>query len=127
MLLGKTVGYNNINPRAQRPKAVTQLEDKEKETARLLERLDACHQNSIEAFAFYAVAALAAVVTKVDATLASQISTAFIAARIAYIYVFFSGTSVRMSLIRSTVWAIGIICTFGLLVVSALAHQRASQ
>ena len=83
----------------------------------LAQRAHAAHLNSFEAFPFFAAAVLAAIVTGVELRFVSQLSVAFVAARLIYGLVYLS----NLPRTRSLVWFSAIFCTISLLVLAIRA------
>jgi uncharacterized MAPEG superfamily protein len=94
-------GYDNHQPRAQQAK-LTGL------GARAL----AAHQNSIEAFALFAVGVLMAHTTQTQGFLIDWLAIIFVLARVAYLGLYWAD----MAWQRSLVWVVGLVCSLLLMV-----------
>lgn len=105
---------HNVNPRedltVRGPKAV----EKGKITqAQLdsLKRLQAAHDNSMEHFPLFAVAIVMATFAGVDAGSVNSLGAVYTFLRVAYVVVYWKGSSVKISWIRSVVyWMSNISC-----------------
>ena len=80
-------------------------------------RANAAQANSFEAFPFFAAAVLAALQAGVDGTRVDAWATAFVLARVAYIYCYVRD----LATLRSSFWALGLVCTVGLFVLAISA------
>ena len=74
------------------------------------------HQNSFEAFPIFAAAALMAYVTGVNSPLAAWAALSFIAARLFYSVFYIS----NIPILRSLMYAIGLVCSCTLFVLSII-------
>lgn len=92
-------GYDNHYPRAQQATLTGW-------GARAL----AAHQNGFETFAPFAAAVLVAHIAGGPVTLVDGLALAFVAARVVYISCYIAD----LSTLRSTVWSIGWLATWGL-------------
>lgn len=97
--MARAGGYDNHHPRAQQ----TQLTGW---GARAL----ASHLNGFEAFAPFAVAVLIAHVAGAPAAVVDGLAITFVMARVLYVACYLADWST----LRSTVWSIGFLATFGL-------------
>lgn len=102
----KAGGYDNAHPRDQQ--------------ARLTgwgRRALAAHQNQLESFPIFAAGALVASFAAVDQSTAGTLGLVYIAARIAYVICYL----MNIHILRSIVWAIGIIASLALICSPAWA------
>jgi len=75
------------------------------------------HQNSLEGFALFAAAVLAALLMDPTSTAAPIFAWAYIATRIAYGYCYIKD----LSRPRSMVWFVGLACIFSLYIIAGVA------
>ena len=80
-------------------------------------RANAAQSNCLEAFPFFAVGVVIAILAGVDHATIDWLSVTFILARIAYIGCYLADKAT----FRSTVWAIGYICIIALYVLTIRA------
>ncbi len=97
--------YDNKHPRKQQ----AQLEG-------LGARAVAAHQNAFEGFAPFAAAVLVAEQAGADPRRASVLALTYVVARIIYTVAYLANADY----LRSTVWAIGLLATFGLFILAWL-------
>ena len=102
----KSGGYDNANPRAQQANLTGW-------GARAL----AAHQNQLESFPYFAAGALVATVMKVDPVIAGWLSLTYIAARLAYMFLYIS----NIHALRSLVWFVGFGVSLALICSPAWA------
>ncbi len=98
--MAKLGGYNNTHPRSQQSK-LTGF------GARAL----AAHQNAFESVILFAPAILLALITKNTDTVVIALAVIHIIARVLY-NIFYL---LKMSLLRSIVWAIATLCSFAII------------
>jgi uncharacterized MAPEG superfamily protein len=77
------------------------------------------HLNSFEAFPFFAVAVLAAIVAHADMGRVALLSVAFVVARMAYGLVYLWNVAV----LRSLVWFVGLGCVVAILICAIQTAQ----
>lgn len=99
------VGYDYYAPRAMFEKLPPYAQ-----------RATWAHQNSFEAFPIFAAAALMAYVTGVNSSIAAWAALTFITARLLYSVFYIS----NIPLLRSLMYAIGLVCSCTLFVLSIL-------
>ena len=80
----------------------------------LAQRAHAAHLNSFEAFPFFAVAVLCALVSGADPHRIAQLAVAFVLLRLVYGVVYLA----NLAAVRSLVWFAGLACVIGLLVIA---------
>jgi uncharacterized MAPEG superfamily protein len=97
-------GYDNSNPRAQQAR-LTGL------GARAL----AAHQNGFEIFPLFAAGVLMAHVSGASGVLADALAVTFVVSRVLYIACYW----VDLSWQRSLIWALGLFCCLGLMLIPA--------
>ena len=79
-------------------------------------RLHAAHLNAFEAFPAFAAGVIIAHLARVPQTRIDALAVAFVAARIAYAWLYYADRASA----RSVVWSGGFLCTIGLYAVAAL-------
>lgn len=99
------VGYDYYAPRAMFEKLPPYAQ-----------RATWAHQNSFEAFPIFAAAALMAYVTGVNSPISAWAALSFIAARLLYSVFYIS----NIPLLRSLMYAIGLVCSCTLFVLSII-------
>ncbi|MBE9214330.1 MAPEG family protein [Plectonema cf. radiosum LEGE 06105] len=100
-----SVGYDYYAPRAMFEKLPPYAQ-----------RATWAHQNSFEAFPIFAAAALMAYVTGVNSPTSAWAALSFIAARLLYSVFYIS----NIPLLRSLMYAIGLVCSCTLFVLSII-------
>lgn len=97
--------YDNNNPRAQQ--------------ARLTgfgARALAAHQNSFEVFPLFAAGVLMAHVSQANGVLVDALAVTFVISRALYLVCYW----IDLHWQRSVIWAVGLLCCLGLMLVPAL-------
>eukprot|EP00656_Telonema_subtile_P057337 TRINITY_DN9400_c0_g1_i6.p2 TRINITY_DN9400_c0_g1~~TRINITY_DN9400_c0_g1_i6.p2 ORF type:complete len:183 (-),score=51.37 TRINITY_DN9400_c0_g1_i6:50-598(-) len=115
-ILATTIGYNNVEPRGNLDRAVHMSEgtkDKpariSKDTVKMLARSKAAHENGLEAFTYFGLAVLAAVVTGVkDKSGMSSAATLFLLVRMIYNFAYIFGSNEAVASFRSLCYTIGM-------------------
>ncbi|WP_199610606.1 MAPEG family protein [Flocculibacter collagenilyticus] len=100
--MAKEGGYDNSHPREQQSKL-------KGFGARAL----AAHQNSFEALIIFTPAVLVAIITHNMGMLIQWLAIGFIIARIVYLILYY----LDFHALRTTVWSIGTLCSFAILVM----------
>lgn len=77
----------------------------------------AAHLNSFEAFPLFAAGVLMAHSTQTNGTLVDALAITFVVARVLYLICYWSNLHWQ----RSLVWAVGLLCSLGLMLAPALA------
>jgi uncharacterized MAPEG superfamily protein len=98
-------GYDNVNPREQQSKLTGWAA-----------RANAAHSNGFESFAPFAIGVIMAHITNAKHDTAAMLSVAYIVSRALYIFLYISGAGT----IRSIVWGVGLISSFGLFGIALL-------
>ena len=102
---GKTSeGYDNNNPR-----------DQQASLDGWGRRANAIHQNQIESFPFFATGVLVTIATGVTSQWIDILAITYIVSRLAYMFCYLKD----LATLRSTVWGIGITCSFALIIAPA--------
>lgn len=96
-------GYNNSNPRDQQ----ATLEGAGK-------RALAAHNNSFEAFPFFAVGVLLALYQGLEGATLDNLCLAWVVARIAYTFFYVKGLSIW----RSVMWGVGFSSALGIYIIA---------
>ena len=94
---GKVSGYDNKHPRQQ-----------QSELTGFGARCLAAHQNSFEAMIFFAPAAVLTIATNTLTATTAWLCITWVVCRLAYLICYWR----NWDLMRSSVWAIAIICNF---------------
>lgn len=98
--MSQSGGYNNAHPRVQQAQLTG-----------FGARAAAAHNNSFEALLVFGIAVLAALITQHITQTTEYLAIAFIALRIVYNVLYLA----NLALLRSTVWALGLVCSLTIL------------
>ena len=79
-------------------------------------RASACHQNHLEGFPLFAAAVFVAHLAGGDARRAAVLASTYVVARVIYTIAYLANADY----LRSAVWTIGLLATFGLFVLAWL-------
>jgi uncharacterized MAPEG superfamily protein len=79
-------------------------------------RAQACHQNAFEGFPLFAAAVSIAHLAGADPRRSSVLAITYVVSRVVYTVAYLANTDY----LRSTVWTIGLLATFGLFVLGWL-------
>ncbi len=79
-------------------------------------RAHACHQNHLEGFPMFAAAVFVANLADADPRRSAVLASTYVAARVVYTVAYLANTDY----LRSAVWTIGLLATFGLFVLGWL-------
>ncbi len=83
--------------------------------------LNGCHLNGLEAFTYYSIAIISAVITHVDRHTIENAATCFIFVRVVYTVVYV--TPALNGLLRTIVWVLGLVIAFHLLYLASLKYN----
>lgn len=89
----------------------------------LVARLTGCHQNGLEAFAYFGIAVAIATLSGVPLALIDALSTVFVAVRVVYVYLYATGVEAWKGPARTIVYAIGL-CLCASLFALASVYRR---
>ncbi|KAL4266840.1 Membrane associated eicosanoid/glutathione metabolism-like domain superfamily protein [Pleurotus pulmonarius] len=118
LIIDKTVGYDNTNPRDNLAK--TRGNDKFKPSVvEKIHRMEGAHQNGNEAFPLWAAAIITGNLVGLDHRTLNICSIAYIGLRLLYNYVYISHNSFLKGWPRSVVFFTGLSIPLWLLVQSA--------
>ena len=94
---GNLGGYDNKHPREQ-----------QSQLTGFGARCLAAHQNSFEALAFFAPAAILAIATNNANELSALLCSIWLISRLCYLVCYW----INWDILRSTVWGVGMVCNF---------------
>lgn len=98
--MARAGGYDNNHPRTQQALLTG-----------FGARAVAAHQNSFEALLIFGIAVLTALVTSHVSLMTENLAIAFIVSRVVYHILYL----LNWAILRSTVWAIGLVCSLTIL------------
>ena len=119
-IVKSTGRYSLHNPRETVARAVAEL-GPEKEQARLISRLQSCHNNHLEHFPIAAAAVLMAAAAGVDRAATNAAATAIVAARVVHFVAYWQGAWG----VRSAAFVLGVVPVGFLFYTAAAAHAKA--
>ena len=127
----ETNRFDNVHPRQVIERATHLAEGKDDKPPRIskslvqtLSRAKAAHENGLEAFTYFGLAALAAVVTGADKgdVNMSSLATTFLGARALYNLAYIAGSNQVIAGIRSLCYFVGLGCTLVMFNQAAVAY-----
>ena len=89
----------------------------------LVARLTGCHQNGLEAFSYFGIAVVLAIVSDVPSSTVDALATLFVLMRFLYSYFYITGVETWKAPARSTVYGIGLAICATLLVLATLQQH----
>ena len=109
--------YNNVEPR----KGQAEYDTNFGRSAAFIRRCQACHNNGIESFTFYAAAVLSAYVARAHPTKALRLAARYVLGRVLYTIFYLGGTNFPVSVLRTFTFFDNMNCIFKLLFLAAKA------
>ncbi|TDL22784.1 hypothetical protein BD410DRAFT_788108 [Rickenella mellea] len=106
-LIARTIGYNNVQPRANTGRMVNNRAVP-KDVAAQAERMEGAHLNGNEMLPIWIAAVLAGNQAGVAQETLNSVSVAFIVTRILYNYVYITHTTQLASTLRTGLWSISL-------------------
>ena len=92
----------------------------------LVQRCSNCHNNGLEAFAYFSVAVIAATVCGVRKDVVDILALTFVLLRALYNYLYITGTQPWKGPARSLTWALGFGISIYLMIHAAVVYTPAS-
>jgi len=112
-LIGRTTGYDNVEPRSNLERFSKKVPA---ETAALARRYEGAHQNGFEILPIWIGAVLAANFANLETTTVNTVSAGFLAIRLLYNYVYINQKTEGAAAVRSLLFFTGLAAPMYLLI-----------